>query len=47
VIGPGVRAPDAGVWIEPDDGSDGLSIAGLADDGPFLLVFYVYDWTST
>ena len=24
-----------------------VDIAGLAADGPFLLSFYLYDWTGT
>jgi peroxiredoxin len=24
-----------------------VDLAGLAADGPFLLAFYLYDWTST
>lgn len=24
-----------------------VDLAELAADGPFLLVFYLYDWTST
>ena len=24
-----------------------VDLAGLAADGPFLLTFYLYDWTGT
>jgi hypothetical protein len=48
VIGPGERVPQATVWIDPDDdGEGGLALDALAADGPFLLLFYLYDWTST
>ena len=46
MIEPGASVPPARVWVEPDDGSDGL-IGSLADDGPILLLFYLYDWTGT
>jgi hypothetical protein len=48
VRGPGEPVPSVTVWIDPDDGrEDGLSLDALAADGPFLLLFYLYDWTGT
>jgi hypothetical protein len=48
VIAPGDRVPPVTVWLDPDDGGDGgLSLDALAADGPFLLLFYLYDWTGT
>ncbi len=48
MIGPGDRVPHATVWIDPDDeGRAGLALDELADQGPFLLLFYLYDWTGT
>jgi hypothetical protein len=47
VIEPGSSVPAARVWIDPDDGGDGFSLDELAADGPFLLLFYLYDWTGT
>lgn len=47
MIGAGTRIPGARVWIEPDDGNDGLLLDSLAADGPFLLLVYLYDWTGT
>jgi peroxiredoxin len=45
VIGPGDRLPDATVWVDP--GGEQLQLDELAADGPFLLLFYLYDWTPT
>jgi hypothetical protein len=48
VIGTGDTVPAVTVWIDPDDGvDDGLSLDTLAAEGPFLLLFYLYDWTGT
>ena len=41
----GSRVPSARVWIEPS--TDGVSLAELAAEGPLLLLFYLYDWSST
>ncbi len=41
---PGDRVPSATVFdvdVQPID------VASLAADGPFLLSFYLYDWTGT
>ena len=45
MIAPGERVPSVPVWREP--GGESLSLDSLAADGPFLLVFYLYDWSST
>jgi len=45
VIGVGERIPPARVWLEP--ASDGVTLDTLAAGGPFLLLFYLYDWSST
>jgi hypothetical protein len=40
----GAPVPNATVFdydVEP------VEIASLAADGPFLLTFYLYDWTGT
>jgi len=44
VLGPGDRVPHATVWLTT---SDTVSLDELAADGPFLLVFYLFDWSST
>lgn len=46
MIGPGERVPAARVWRSAAD-AEGVTLAGLAADGPFLLLFYLYDWTGT
>ena len=40
----GERAPDARVQRGPGDDT---TIASLWADGPILLVFYLFDWSST
>ncbi len=44
MIGVGDRVPDATVFLGP---REPLSIVELVDDGPKLLVFYLFDWSST
>jgi hypothetical protein len=46
VIGVGDRVPAARVWVTAED-RDPVPLASLAEEGPFLLLFYLYDWTST
>ena len=43
MIGVGEKVPDAGVWYESRQQT---STAELASHGAFLLVFYLYDWSS-
>ena len=45
MIGQGERLPSVRVWQEPS--TDGLLLDELTADGPFLLLFYYYDWSST
>ena len=40
----GERVPRATVWLSP---SDTVSLDELPADGPFLLLFYLFDWSST
>ena len=40
----GDRIPDAQVWTAPHQP---VSTAELVADGPILLLFYLFDWTST
>ena len=44
MIGVGRPAPDARVWITPNDEA---RLADLGEDGPYLLLFYLFDWSST
>ena len=41
---PGASVPSVTVF---DQDVQPVDIAGLAKDGPFLLSFYLYDWTGT
>jgi hypothetical protein len=41
----GARLPSARVWLEPS--TDGMPLDELTADGPFLLLFYYFDWSST
>ncbi|HEY3069657.1 MAG TPA: hypothetical protein VGJ34_05020 [Gaiellaceae bacterium] len=40
----GEQAPDARVWVTPNDE---VHLRELAEDGPYLLLFYLFDWSST
>ncbi len=40
----GDPVPDATVWLGPREQH---SIAEIAAEGPVLLLFYLFDWTST
>jgi hypothetical protein len=45
MVGPGDTIPlDAKVWLGPNDP---VSFGEIVDDGPVLLLFYLFDWTST
>jgi hypothetical protein len=44
VLQPGDRIPDAQVFLGPDEP---LTMRELVEDGPKLLVFYLFDWSST
>jgi len=44
VIGVGERIPDARVWTTPQESATLREIVG---DGPMLLLFYLFDWSST
>jgi hypothetical protein len=45
MIEAGSPIPSVRVWLEPS--TDGLLIDELVADGPILLLFYLYDWSST
>ena len=40
----GERIPDARVWTTPQEHA---TIGEIAADGPILLLFYLFDWSST
>jgi hypothetical protein len=44
MISPGEPVPDARVWKST---SESVTFRELAADGPFLLLFYLFDWSST
>jgi len=44
VLQVGDTIPDATVWLGP---SQPLTTRELVEDGPKLLVFYLFDWSST
>jgi len=44
VLGPGDPAPDALVWTTPNESA---SIREIVAEGPILLLFYLFDWSST
>jgi hypothetical protein len=44
VLQPGDRIPEATVFLGP---SEPLTLLELLEDGPKLLVFYLFDWSST
>ena len=44
MLGAGDRVPDATVWTAPNERR---SSRELLADGPVLLVFYLFDWSST
>ncbi len=40
----GSRIPDALVWTTPQETA---TVAQLVSDSPILLLFYLFDWSST
>jgi hypothetical protein len=44
VLGVGDRVPHATVFPST---RESVSLDELAADGPFLLLFYLFDWSST
>ena len=44
MLSPGDRLPDATAWVAP---REPVSLRDLAAEGPMLLVFYLFDWSST
>jgi hypothetical protein len=44
VLSVGDRVPETRLWLTPRDEA---SVPTLAADGPILLLFYLFDWSST
>jgi peroxiredoxin len=40
----GGQIPDARVWTTPQEHA---TLAEIVRDGPILLLFYLFDWSST
>jgi hypothetical protein len=44
MIAVGERVPEARVWRST---SESVEVRALAAEGAFLLLFYLFDWSST
>jgi hypothetical protein len=44
VLGVGDPVPDVTVWLAP---REPVSMRALADGGPILFLFYLFDWSAT
>jgi peroxiredoxin len=44
VLAVGDSIPDVSVWTTP---RDSVLLRELAAEGPLLLLFYLFDWSST
>jgi peroxiredoxin len=44
VLAVGERIPDARVWTTPQESA---TLDQLLEGGPILLLFYLFDWSST
>lgn len=44
MLKPGDRIPDAQVWLAP---RESLALRELVEDGPVLVLFYLFDWSGT
>lgn len=44
MLGPGDRVPDGQVFVAPREPA---RLADLVADGPALLLFFLFAWTST
>jgi hypothetical protein len=44
MLGIGDRIPDARVWTTPQESA---LFPQIVRDGPILLLFYLFDWSST
>jgi peroxiredoxin len=44
MLAAGDRIPDAEIWLAP---RESLSLRDLVEEGPVLMLFYLFDWSST
>ena len=44
MIAVGERAPGARIWVTPRDEAD---LTEVGEGAPYLLLFYLFDWSAT
>jgi len=44
VLGVGDTIPEAKIWLAP---REALSLHDLVEEGPVLVLFYLFDWSGT
>jgi peroxiredoxin len=44
VLAVGDRIPDAKLWLAP---REPISLRELVEEGPVLVLFYLFDWSGT
>jgi hypothetical protein len=44
VLAPGDHIPDAHIWLAP---RESVSLRELVEEGPVLVLFYLFDWSGT
>jgi hypothetical protein len=44
VLAVGDQVPDAKLWLAP---REPISLRELAEEGPVLVLFYLFDWSGT
>jgi hypothetical protein len=44
VLEAGGRIPDARIWVAP---RESLALHELVEEGPILVLFYLFDWSGT
>ena len=44
MIAVGEHVPDARIWLTPNEDA---RLSELGEQCPYLLLFYVFDWSST
>jgi len=44
VLGVGDSIPETKIWLAP---REALSLRDLVEEGPILVLFYLFDWSGT
>jgi hypothetical protein len=44
MLSTGDRVPEAQVWLAP---RESLTLHDLVEEGPVLVLFYLFDWSGT